>query len=324
MKPTAEEREKPEQEVTEGTEKVDPEGKPKEEEGAPAAAATEEQPKKEEEEKEAEAEKGLLSEIPEVGAEAEKEPEKEAEKQLAELRTQNEALQSQLEELKTKLTKGDTVPVNVANVHPLFLEDDPAKIANVDAQYARFQEWALQNWDGSEEISENGKVLAPAYTKEQIRSRYAQVQEERTKLVPAAIQAQQMRQAQVAQARKIYPELFDAKRPEHALLEQILKTAPGLKAVFPNIHVIIGDAIVGERIRMQRQKAGAGSSKLQAPISKGKAGNPGAPSPGPRAAAVAKKGAKENVSAKRFVEMGGDRDALVNMLRTVDLPTARE
>jgi hypothetical protein len=191
--------------------------------------------------------------------------------ELTTLRTQAEEAQAKVTELEQQLQSAGTQPVAIAPIDPLFLIDDPAKLDERATELKNFEAWALQHWDGVDpvEASADGKIKAhPGYTKEQVRERYGQAKEVREAILPAAREGIKARQAHAAQARKAYPELFDAKRPEFKVAENLLKLAPGLKAVVPNIHIVIGDALRGEKIRMAEEKARASKSKAQSPQSK--------------------------------------------------------
>lgn len=247
--------------------------------------------------------------------------------ELAAVRTEADQAKAEVERLTGELQTQTAAPAAVADIHPLFLQDVPSKIDEMDAQMASFERWALANWDGTEEVPAEGtKPGIPAYSGAQIRERYAAVKEVREKLVPAAKQAIGIRNQWQARAKQEYPELFDAKRSEAKVAESILKQAPGLKAIFPNIHLIIGDALVGEKIRLAKAKAKAGSAKRGAgsqangkPIVK----VPPKIAPKPAGARVAANGrpkVEQPITAKKFRELGGDRNALITMLKTADLP----
>lgn len=184
--------------------------------------------------------------------------------ELATLKEQHDAAVAEVEELKGKLAEGGTQPLGIAPIDPLFLIDDPAVLETEAGKLRNFEAWALKNWDGvpATEASADGKVKAhPGFTGEEVRERYAQVKELRETILPAAREGIKTRQAHEAQARKVYPALFDPKRPEYKTTQDLLRLAPGLKAILPNIHIVIGDSLRGERIRLAEEKARASKVK---------------------------------------------------------------
>lgn len=242
--------------------------------------------------------------------------------ELTETKQKLDAAAAELEDVKGKLESAGDTGMEIAPIHPLFMTDKAEEIAQVEGQLQAFEKWALKNWDGTEEVTKDGQVTTPAYSKEQIRERYAELKEVREKLVPAARQRLEGRQKETEAARKVYPELFDPKRPESKVAQNLLKLAPGLKAVVPNIYVVIGDALVGEKLRLAKAKGKASrlpaAGKTRLPLAR-------RPGPGLGAAGGAAKGNGENgATAKRFQELGGDRDALISLIRESQLPTQKK
>lgn len=180
--------------------------------------------------------------------------------EITTLKQQAEEATGKVTELEAQLQSAGTQPLAIAPIDPLFLIDDPAVLDAEAGKLRSFEAWLLKNWDGVEavEASADGKTKAAAgYTGEEIRARYAQVKELREAILPAARQGIEARKTHTAQARKAYPELFDPKRPEFKTAENLLKLAPGLKAVLPNIYTVIGDALRGEKIRVAEETARA-------------------------------------------------------------------
>lgn len=236
------------------------------------------------------------------------------------LKQQHEEATARVTELEQQLEAGNAQPLAVAPIDPLFLIDDPAQLEAQAGELRNFEKWALENWDGVEpvEASADGKVKAhPGYTKEQIRQRYAQIKEVRETFLPEARKFMATRQAHEAQARKVYPALFDPKKPEYKVAGNLLKLAPGLKAVIPNIHIVIGDALRGERIRVAEEKARAkGKTAVAAKAAPKVPAKPGA---GARTATTSTKPKTEQVVdtgkfSKLMEEGASGRNALIASL----------
>lgn len=131
-------------------------------------------------------------------------------------------------------------------VDPLMLMTSAKQIDEQDANLEKIANWTLKNWDGYEGEDDEGNEVS--YSAEQIRQRYHEVTESRTRIVPAARNLLAARQQADAQTREVYPELFDRKSDEYALLQQTVSLAPGLMKL-PSAKMIIGDMIAGEKAR---------------------------------------------------------------------------
>lgn len=235
--------------------------------------------------------------------------------ELTEAKEKLEAAEAKVLELEQQVAAGSDTPVAIADVHPFFLLDDPAKLLEEDAKLAAFEKWALKNWNGTQEIpAEGNRPAVPAYTGEQVRERYAAIQQLRKELIPAARQSIADRKKHEDVARKLYPELFDAKRPEYKTAQNLLRLAPGLKAVIPNVYTVIGDALRGEKIRLAEEKARA----AKRPVGKTTPAPtvPARPAPGgaTRTATAAAKPKGSDVDVQKFMDAGGDRSALIHAL----------
>lgn len=238
--------------------------------------------------------------------------------ELTKAQTEKAALETRVRELEAKGEPG----LSVENVNPLFFAEKPELIDELDRTYAEFERWAVENADGIEEKTDDaGKVVQKGFTAKQIRSRLWEISELRKNLIPRARQAVAAQAQAREQARTVYPEIFDAKRPEAKAAENILRAAPVLKAIFPNVWVIIGDALVGERLRLSKAAGaarGAGSNGAKRPLPRvARAGGGGAGLSGSAAAGLKRVQKQKQVRAsggvdvEKFMEGGGDRNALV-------------
>lgn len=243
--------------------------------------------------------------------------------ELTKAQTEKAALETRVRELEDRAGRAAGEPgLSVENVHPLFFAEKPELIDELDRTYAEFERWAVENADGIEEKTDDaGKVLQKGFTAKQIRSRLWEISELRKNLIPRARQAVAAQAQAREQARTVYPEIFDAKRPEAKAAENILRAAPVLKAIFPNVWVIIGDALVGERLRLSKAAGaarGAGSNGAKRPLPRvarpggGGAGLSGSAAVGLKRVQKQKQvRASGGVDVEKFMEGGGDRNALV-------------
>jgi hypothetical protein len=302
--------------------------------GAAAAPAKGEkaEEKDDEEETEDEADKG--------SERSDEEKKEEAEEVTIELSPDQEAyvlqqVEGATAEFKEKLTAAEQrvaeleeqlqAPARQASerIHPLLLETDPAKIEETEKAYRAFESWATKHWDGYEAKREG----EASYTAEEVRERYNEIKQQREELVPKAKQLVQQRALYTGAAEKVYPQLFDKRSPEHKVAQHILRECPELNQ-FPNVMILIGDAIEGEKVRIAKVKAeqaaaaakgdGKGGKKfvLKKAAPKVPAGGGSGRSQVP-AVKTAAKGAAMNVTS--FVKRGGDRDALVHTIMEANI-----
>jgi len=173
-----------------------------------------------------------------------------AKRKSAETRAeQSEARISELETQVQELSaQAEGKPVIPPSQHELMLTDDPKRIDEYDGYLSDAMQWALKHWDGYEGEDENGQDIV--YTGEQVRLRYAQLQTERQRLIPAARQAFSTRHAQEAVAKEVYPNLFNRQHSDFVTMQQALQQVPELKRL-PNFRLIIGDMLAGERARSE-------------------------------------------------------------------------
>lgn len=237
--------------------------------------------------------------------------------ELTTAKTELASATERVKALEAQLTTAKAQPVAIANIAPVLLEDDPAKVQAADANLARFEQWALANWDGVEAREAAGNQPAQAeIPKDVIRAKYAAVLEERKTLIPLAAKLQQSRAAWDLEVKKVYPKLFDEKSPEYAIAQNIIAQAPALKALFPNWKLVIGDAIEGERARKAKAAAGKAAVKAAPKV-------PGKVKSAAAKPVVAAKRADFAISTEDFNAMGGDQRALVALLNRTQLPVSK-
>lgn len=240
----------------------------------------------------------------------------------AKLQTDLAAVQAENTRLQTELTGKKPQSVAIAKIHPIFELNDAQKLADREREIMHFEKWVMDNWDGTEEIPAQGdKPAIPAFTAKEIRSRYAEMKQEREVWIPRARQQLDRQRECDTVAYAAYPELKDTKSPEHQIFQNIIAQAPALATVFPNIKMIIGDAIVGEKLRRAKEQ-----SKPAKPGAAAAAGAAGAAKPVPAApklpmggkpskpAATSQPRKTGTIDVKEFDKRGGSRDALRDLI----------
>lgn len=250
-------------------------------------------------------------------------------KDVEKLKTDLATANAEAGRLQAELTKKPAAAVAIGNLHPVLLIDDLAKLNAREREIMEFEQWAAVNMDGTEDSEVDGKTVK-GVSKEEVRAANARMQQERQVWIPKARAILQSRQQADQAAAQVYPALKDAKSPESVLVANIISQAPGLAAIFPNIKMIIADAIVGERVR---QKAAQSAKKpgLKLTVGKGGVGTvakvapklPMGASPSRAGGSGARKGKDSDISERSFVDMkaagASDRDALVALLGRTNL-----
>jgi hypothetical protein len=123
------------------------------------------------------------------------------------------------------------------------------------------------------------------------------------------------RETSRAEAQTAYPAFFTQGSAESKALRDILKTYPAM-GKYPNVELIIGDALVGQQARMARQEAQA-KAKAPAASPSRKAQSP-APEP-PKVTGKSKipaKSARDAASLQKALE-GGDRDSVTALMESL-------
>lgn len=187
---------------------------------------------------------------PELTPEAEAWVKENLETPLATAKAEAEAASRRAEAAEAKLAElANAAPPVAANLHPLALADKPEQIDGYEKSLEDFITWGKANWDGSEEVAATADQPGQrAYTAAEIRKAVAQREQELRKVIPAARENLKVRQNMQQFAQGLYPDLFDAQKPEGQALTGLIRQYPFLKSI-PNIHTIAGDAFVGDKLR---------------------------------------------------------------------------
>lgn len=178
--------------------------------------------------------------------------------ELAAVKAKEEAASKRLKEVETELAAAKAKPVAVAQQHPLFLAD-ATELERAEQQAYAIKKWATENWDGAEAVAASGDQPAvPAYTAAQVRKASANAEELLQRVIPAAREKLAAHISANSQTAQVYPELFNPQatplQPNMATpyqaREMILRQLPGLRTAIPSINTVLGDAFVGEQLRV--------------------------------------------------------------------------
>jgi hypothetical protein len=245
---------------------------------------------------------------------------KRIDKLTAKRREAEEALEKSREEaekLRVELAGASKVVLQPTPEDPL---SDVESIEELDARIAtakRVRTWAMSHRDGATVKGADGseEYVEPAEMARHLAAADAIV----TDHGPARKEWLTQRETSVNEARAAYPAFFTQGSSESKALRDILKQYPAL-GKYPNVELIIGDALVGQQARMARQEAQAKAKSATAPSASPsrKAQSP-APEP-PKVTGKSKipaKTARDAASLKKVLEGQGDRDSVAALMESL-------
>lgn len=234
---------------------------------------------------------------------------KSANEELAKEKEHNRILEDRLVALET--TQGAASMSDAAKalqMHPLYLENDPALIDKRLEEIHQFEIFALDNDEGDVEIGET------VYSQKDIRKHLADIRHEREAVLPRVRESMKLRSSAEDAAKKTYPEIFDRNTQEYRFYQEVIKTVPQLRKL-PQISIMIGDMIRGARVRSESVKTGT-TNKRNGSANNNKVRRP-APklnTPKPKSASVREKAPRIKLNQERLDESGYDLDVVAEML----------
>jgi hypothetical protein len=192
-----------------------------------------------------------------------------------------ETLESEVSELRAKLDA--TVPIQVTPTasDPLADVETPEQLEDRVATAKKIRAWAIKNLEGGTVQNAAGEDVY--YEPSQVREYLATADELLTEHAPKRKEWISQRSAVMQEAKAVYPALFKAGTPEHESLVATLKAHPYLKGL-PQLEMIVGDAIEGQKLRFARaeamaKKSAASKTESKSPV---KTSNPPSPAKGAR------------------------------------------
>jgi hypothetical protein len=192
-----------------------------------------------------------------------------------------ETLESEVSELRAKLDA--TVPIQITPTasDPLADVETPEQLEDRVATAKKIRAWAIKNLEGGTVQNAAGEDVY--YEPSQVREYLATADELLTEHAPKRKEWISQRGAVMQEAKAVYPALFKSGTPEHESLVATLKAHPYLKGL-PQLEMIVGDAIEGQKLRFARaeaaqKKAAASKTESKSPV---KTSNPPSPAKGAR------------------------------------------
>jgi hypothetical protein len=297
-----------------GAEVAGDEASPEEESASGENAGDEEQDNNEgTEEEPPEETEGSEGELETADAEEKHESKgiREMQKRIDTLTARSKGLEEQNAELKQQLEGAHPV-LQPTMEDPLSDLNSSQDVVDRMRAMADLREWCIRNWDGGEWQTKDGETRELSAS--DVRERYVRSSAIVERYGPARIQYLELRNQYDAVARQAYPSLFDANSEDSKIANTFLRQNPGI-ARLPQYVLIIGDAIVGGRIREERAKQQQAATTGKKPAAASSAS--GAPKIAPRpirpagAKTVRTNGADQLL--QRFHETGSE-DALTKYL----------
>ena len=228
---------------------------------------------------------------------------KDLEDQLEAERAARSKAESGLKDLEEQLRVKGTTPV-AGDMLP-----DLDAVAQREDEVWNLLEFARRNRDGFDGDEKRGM---PAYTAEQMREmelRYERELHQKLPKMRAVLREREQFDREVTA--RVYPELLQAGSKEQRIAERFLRKFPALLNE-PDVHVLIGDMLAGERLR--REAAERKPEGKPAEAKKGEARTAVAAPAGRPVGAVKGPVDREKVSVRRLAESGFSRESLAEML----------
>jgi hypothetical protein len=224
---------------------------------------------------------------------------KDLEDQLEAERGVREKLEAETKDLTEQLSVKGQAPVTGNAFESL------ADVEKREDQLWGLLEFVRSNPDGFEGDEKNG---IPAYNAAQIREMQTRFERELHRDLPRQKQALVQR-AEVDRevTAKVYPELFKNGSNDQRIAERFLRQFPVLRNL-PNVNLLIGDMIAGERLRMA--KVEEKGEKVTVRTTKTAVAAPG----GRPVAAIGVEGKKKGLDIRALAESGFSRESLAAAL----------
>jgi len=210
-----------------------------------------------------------------------------ARRRFAELTGQNRQLKQELERLRAERppaaarTSADPIDAHILEA------ETPEQLSELRRQVQELEDWTEANRDGVEEDPDKG---ARGYSREQIAQVRAMARKQLRALETREKQLERLQQFNAA-AVQLYPGFGDSDSSESRALRFVLERVPELRRL-EFYRTFIGDALAGERQRLQKAQTTAAARK--GPDGRPLAGKPTAEAQRPKPPSVSAAPARGN------------------------------
>lgn len=213
-----------------------------------------------------------------------------------------EQLEAELADLRTKFDSTPPVTLAPTPADPLADVETPEQLEERIQVAKKVRKWALANLEGGTVTNAKGEEVY--YEPAQVREYLSNADEVLTEHAPKRREWITQRQTFAPEAKAAYPALFQAGSQEQAILRETLKAYPALKGM-PNLELVIGDAIEGQKLRFARQQAAQKASAPKPSATSPVKSAPSAPSPA-KGQKVPAKDINARTSAKALFDRGSN------------------
>jgi len=170
------------------------------------------------------------------------------------------ALKAEIAELKSKATAPPPVAPSAAS--PLSDVESPAELQKRHELAQQAKTWAIENLDGGDVDMGEGKTQY--LDGPQVKKLLAKAEAMLTQFIPQRAQFLNLRTQFDSEAIKAYPALFKSGSEEQKELNSWLTVFPECRR-YPDIALIVGDAIVGRNLRFAKARKGQQKGNGQSP-----------------------------------------------------------
>ena len=171
-----------------------------------------------------------------------------------EAEARSETLEAQLADLQARLDASTPVQIAPTPSDPLADVETPEQLEERISIAKKVRKWALENLEGGTVKNADGEEVY--HEPSQVRQYLANADEVLTEHAPKRKEWISQRQTVLPEAKNAYPALFKAGTPENQIYQQTLRAYPQLKNL-PNLEIVIGDAIEGQKLRFARAEMSA-------------------------------------------------------------------
>lgn len=242
---------------------------------------------------------------------------------LTPLQAEHAAALEQVEALQTRLQNLSSPAPTPKEIDPLLYEDDLTALDKEEREASAALAWCDDHEDEGYTPTKEGEA---AWTPAQVRKLRRALETKLNRTLPQARDLVQARAQKRTEVRQAYPELFDPKNDASKIRAGIYARAPWIRAVFPQFDLWLGHMVVGEKIfneRSQRAKSSATAPASNAASPPPASRPPVRPSPGgpplSTGGAPSRAAQPKGVDVQKFIEAGGTRNALVDLIRSSNL-----
>jgi hypothetical protein len=203
-----------------------------------------------------------------------------AQAEAAAAKAEAAALQAKLDE------KEAPARAAASGLHPTLLIEKPEELAARKATLAGFVDWTEQALEEAREANERNEAnelvwrgtdaegKEVVWTAKAILARKQELTRELNHIIPETEKLIAERATFDAEAKQLFPEIFQPNSTEAQLRQALLKRVPGLRTL-PNCNLMIGDMLAGERARQAATKRTA-TQRVRvappAPVGSGRSG----------------------------------------------------